>query len=275
MIPTATPADAALIKAQFAVYKRAGIDPVLWPRNAGSWPGFVFTDEPLKLPAGHFGLGHGSGAHAPDEYYVIESTNPKVQGMDGAVLSFAQYLYELASRRHASERRLSLTAERRSLETALGGLSNAATRNQPRHTRGARHREIAPILFPFADAFDAAQKRTVALPAIDDALREIVLRIFEDHFVARSLDHLERRFRLTRRLGDEQNPAVRSCRIWVNSNSTVFPSATVRLIPSMVPPAGFNQCSVDLPTVSVQNSSEPFSQAEIVLSVRRRSSRGV
>ena len=95
--PNSTPADSALIKAQFAVYKRAGIDPVLWPRNAGSWPGFVFTGEPLKLPAGHFGLGHGSGAHAPDEYYVIESTNPKVEGMDGAVLSFAQYLYELAA----------------------------------------------------------------------------------------------------------------------------------------------------------------------------------
>jgi len=94
--PNSTPADSALIKAQFAVYKRSGLDPVLWPRNAGSWPGFVFTGEPLKLPAGHFGLGHGSGAHAPDEYYVIESTNPKVQGMDGAVLSFAQYLYELA-----------------------------------------------------------------------------------------------------------------------------------------------------------------------------------
>ena len=30
-------------------------------------------------------MGHGSGAHAPDEYYVIESTNPNVQGMDGAV----------------------------------------------------------------------------------------------------------------------------------------------------------------------------------------------
>jgi acetylornithine deacetylase/succinyl-diaminopimelate desuccinylase-like protein len=94
--PNSTPADAALIKAQVAVYKRSGIDPVLWPRNAGSWPGFVFTGAPLKLPAGHFGLGHGSGAHAPDEYYIIESTNPKVQGMDGAVLSFAQYLYELA-----------------------------------------------------------------------------------------------------------------------------------------------------------------------------------
>jgi acetylornithine deacetylase/succinyl-diaminopimelate desuccinylase-like protein len=95
--PNSTPADSALIKAQFAVYKRSGIEPVLWPRNAGSWPGFVFTGEPLKLPAGHFGLGHGSGAHAPDEYYVIESTNPKVQGMDGAVLSFVQYLYELAA----------------------------------------------------------------------------------------------------------------------------------------------------------------------------------
>ena len=94
--PNSTPADSALIKAQVAVYKRSGIDPVMWPRNAGSWPGFVFTGAPLLLPAGHFGLGHGSGAHAPDEYYVIESTNPKVQGMDGAVLSFAQYLYELA-----------------------------------------------------------------------------------------------------------------------------------------------------------------------------------
>jgi acetylornithine deacetylase/succinyl-diaminopimelate desuccinylase-like protein len=94
--PTSTPADSALIKSQVAVLKRSGIDPVLWPRTAGSWPGYIFTGEPLKLPAGHFGLGHGSGAHAPDEYYVIESANPKVQGMDGAALSFVQYLYELA-----------------------------------------------------------------------------------------------------------------------------------------------------------------------------------
>lgn len=94
--PTSTQPDSSLIKSQLAVYRRSGIDPVLWPRNAGSWPGYVFTGDPLRLPAGHFGLGHGSGAHAPDEYYVIESTNPKVQGMDGAVLSFVQYLYELA-----------------------------------------------------------------------------------------------------------------------------------------------------------------------------------
>lgn len=94
--PTSTPADAALIRAESAVYKRAGIDPVLLPRNAGSWPGYVFTGEPLHLPAGHFGLGHGSGAHAPNEYYVIESSNPKVQGLDGAVFSYVEYLYEIA-----------------------------------------------------------------------------------------------------------------------------------------------------------------------------------
>ncbi len=95
--PTSTSADTALIQAQIAVYRRHGIDPLLWPRTAGSWPGFVFTGEPLRLAAGHFGLGHGSGAHAPDEYYVIESANPKIEGIDGATLSFAEYLFELAT----------------------------------------------------------------------------------------------------------------------------------------------------------------------------------
>ena len=94
--PTSTSSDASLIRAETAVYKRAGIDPVLLPRNAGSWPGYVFTGEPLRLPAGHFGLGHGSGAHAPNEYYVIESSNPKVQGLDGAAFSYVEYLYEIA-----------------------------------------------------------------------------------------------------------------------------------------------------------------------------------
>src|SRR5205809_7683740 len=93
--PTSTSADSALIQSQVAVLKRAGIDPLLWPRNAGSYPGYVFTNPPLSLAAGHFGLGHGSGAHAPDEYYIIESANPKIQGYDGAVMSFVEYLYEL------------------------------------------------------------------------------------------------------------------------------------------------------------------------------------
>jgi acetylornithine deacetylase/succinyl-diaminopimelate desuccinylase-like protein len=94
--PTATPADAALIRAATNVYRRSGVDPIVMPRLAGSWPGYVFTGDPLRLPAGHFGLGHGDGAHAPDEYYVIETANPKVQGLDGAVQSYVEYLYELA-----------------------------------------------------------------------------------------------------------------------------------------------------------------------------------
>ena len=94
--PTSTSADAAPIRAATAVYRRAGLDPILWPRNAGSWPGYIFTGDPIKLPACNFGLGHGYNQHAPDEYYVIESRNPKVQGMDGAVRSYVEYLYELA-----------------------------------------------------------------------------------------------------------------------------------------------------------------------------------
>lgn len=94
--PTSTPADAELIQAQIAVLERAGLDPVLWPRSAGSYPGYIFTSPPLSLASGHFGLGYGSGAHGPNEFYVIESSNAEVHGYDGAVMSFVEYLYELA-----------------------------------------------------------------------------------------------------------------------------------------------------------------------------------
>jgi acetylornithine deacetylase/succinyl-diaminopimelate desuccinylase-like protein len=97
--PTSTARDALVIRAQETVLRRSRIEPILLPRNAGSWPGYVFTGDPLRLAAGHFGLGHGSGAHAPDEYYVIESTNPRVQGIDGAVRSYVEYLYEVARSR--------------------------------------------------------------------------------------------------------------------------------------------------------------------------------
>jgi len=94
--PNQTSPDSKLIQAQMATYKKLGLDPLLWPRAAGSWPGYIFTTAPLNLPAGHFGLGHGTGAHAPNEYYLIDSTNPKVAGIDGAVSSFVEYLYALA-----------------------------------------------------------------------------------------------------------------------------------------------------------------------------------
>ncbi|HYK61419.1 MAG TPA: M20/M25/M40 family metallo-hydrolase, partial [Bryobacteraceae bacterium] len=95
--PTSTSPDSLPVRVETTVYKRNGIDPIVWPRNAGSWPGYVFTGEPLKLGAIQFGFGHGSGAHAPDEYYLIESKNPKIQGVDGAVRSHVEFLYELAA----------------------------------------------------------------------------------------------------------------------------------------------------------------------------------
>ncbi|MFI5170264.1 MAG: twin-arginine translocation pathway signal protein, partial [Vicinamibacterales bacterium] len=95
--PTTTAADAPLIRAQLAVYERAGLDPVVWPRLAGSYPGHVFTGPPLRLPAGHFGLGHGGGAHAPNEYLVIEPANSRLAGWDGAVRSYVDYLFALAT----------------------------------------------------------------------------------------------------------------------------------------------------------------------------------
>jgi acetylornithine deacetylase/succinyl-diaminopimelate desuccinylase-like protein len=94
--PTQTSADSALIQSSLAVLRARGIEPLLWPRNAGSYPGFVFTDAPLRLPSGHFGLGYGTGAHAPNEFFVIESTNKNIDGFDGAALSYVEYFYELA-----------------------------------------------------------------------------------------------------------------------------------------------------------------------------------
>ena len=95
--PTDTPLDAALIQAQLAVLKKAGVEPAVMPRLAGSYPGYAFTGAPLRLPAGHFGFGHGSGAHAPDEYFVIEPSDPRVADWDGAVASHVAYLFALAA----------------------------------------------------------------------------------------------------------------------------------------------------------------------------------
>jgi acetylornithine deacetylase/succinyl-diaminopimelate desuccinylase-like protein len=95
--PTQTDENSSLIKASVSVYRHEGMPVSLSPRLAGSWPGYIFTGAPVNLPAGHFGTGHGSRAHAPDEYYVIESSNPAVQGMAEATLSYIMHLYALAS----------------------------------------------------------------------------------------------------------------------------------------------------------------------------------
>lgn len=95
--PTVTAEDARLVRAQQAVFDRAGIVNTLFPRSPGSWPGSVFTDPPVSLAAGQFGIGHGSRQHAPDEYFVVDSTNPKVMGLEGCIMGFVDFMYEMAA----------------------------------------------------------------------------------------------------------------------------------------------------------------------------------
>ena len=66
--PTSTAASAPLIQAQVAVLKRGGIDPVMWLRNAGSYPGYVFTGPPQ--PRGR-PLGTGSREWRPRARRVL------------------------------------------------------------------------------------------------------------------------------------------------------------------------------------------------------------
>jgi acetylornithine deacetylase/succinyl-diaminopimelate desuccinylase-like protein len=94
--PTETDEKSLFVRSQLSALRKAGIDVSLQPRLAGSWPGVIFTGPPLKLPAVSFGLGTGGGAHAPDEWYLINSRNKTVAGIDEAAMFYVDYLYELA-----------------------------------------------------------------------------------------------------------------------------------------------------------------------------------
>ncbi|NJC04560.1 acetylornithine deacetylase/succinyl-diaminopimelate desuccinylase-like protein [Sphingomonas kaistensis] len=94
--PNQTDENSPFIQAQKKVFERAGIAYTLTPRNAGSWPGVVFNGAPLNLPTGQFGIGRGNGAHAPNEWFLIRSANPKVAGIDEAAMLYVDYLYEVA-----------------------------------------------------------------------------------------------------------------------------------------------------------------------------------
>lgn len=94
--PNETAEDSILIRAQKRMFEEKGVPYTIRPRNAGSWPGVVFNGAPLNLPASQFGLGRGGGAHAPNEWFLIESSDPKVYGLDEATMAYVDYLYVLA-----------------------------------------------------------------------------------------------------------------------------------------------------------------------------------
>lgn len=95
--PNQTDENSPFVQAQKRVLEKAGVDYALVPRSAGSWPGVVFNGQPLNLPTGQFGIGRGGGAHAPNEWFLIKSSNPKVAGLDEATMLYVDFFYELAA----------------------------------------------------------------------------------------------------------------------------------------------------------------------------------
>ena len=95
--PAQTSVSAPLVNASIGVYRKHGITPAVTPRLAGSAPYYIFTER-LKLPMILSGLGHGSGAHAPNEYMLIE---PKpatgVAGLADIEKFYVDLLYALAA----------------------------------------------------------------------------------------------------------------------------------------------------------------------------------
>ena len=63
----------------------------------GYWPAYLFGRDPLVMPIVAGGAGHGGGAHANNEYYVIEGAG-KVYGLAGAEKAFATSLYNFGGK---------------------------------------------------------------------------------------------------------------------------------------------------------------------------------
>ena len=90
-----SPVDSPIVQAAIGVFNKYGHPPAVSPWLAGSAPFFQFTRN-LGLPFVFGGLGHGAGAHAPDEYMLI---NP-AEGVGAAGLadvekSYVDLLYAL------------------------------------------------------------------------------------------------------------------------------------------------------------------------------------
>ena len=79
-------------------YEAFGLKPRVHVRNIGYAPFSLFSGDPLHLPGGFaWGmLGHGTRAHSPDEYFVVEG-NGKVLGLAECEKSFASVLYRYGS----------------------------------------------------------------------------------------------------------------------------------------------------------------------------------
>lgn len=93
--PARTSLQTSLVQAVVKMYRECGITPNVWPLSGGSWPMYLYCEAPLSLPYCAGGLGHGGGAHSPDEYLVVQG-NGVVAGLVEAEKSYVDILYNLA-----------------------------------------------------------------------------------------------------------------------------------------------------------------------------------
>ncbi|HBY94794.1 MAG TPA: twin-arginine translocation pathway signal protein [Chloroflexi bacterium] len=84
-----------IVVAMLHTYARYGIDPEIWPRSPGGWPGYLFQHY-LGIPFLSGGAGHGGGAHSSNEYLVVDG-HDTVRGLADLEKSYAHMLYEYAS----------------------------------------------------------------------------------------------------------------------------------------------------------------------------------
>ena len=97
--PAQTTVTAPLVRAAISAYNKYGYTPSVAPRIAGSAPYYIFTDR-LRLPMVMGGMGHGSGAHAPNEYMVVEpAAGSKIAGLAEVEKFYVDLLYALAEAR--------------------------------------------------------------------------------------------------------------------------------------------------------------------------------
>jgi acetylornithine deacetylase/succinyl-diaminopimelate desuccinylase-like protein len=97
--PAQSSVKAALVQATIGTYRKYGITPDVMPRLAGSAPYYVFTDI-LKLPIVSAGIGYGTGAHAPNEFIVIDpKPGSKLAGITDAEKFYVDLVHAVAAAR--------------------------------------------------------------------------------------------------------------------------------------------------------------------------------
>ncbi|MGH7754167.1 MAG: M20/M25/M40 family metallo-hydrolase, partial [Gemmatimonadales bacterium] len=96
--PAQVSVTSPLIQSGISVLNKYGATPRIAPRLAGSAPFYQFTER-LGLPLLFAGLGHGSGAHAPNEYMVIRPRpGSRIAGLGEIEKGYVDLLFAIAER---------------------------------------------------------------------------------------------------------------------------------------------------------------------------------